>query len=230
MFYDPLKDSFVGSCIGYGAYMVGKSFSDIVSNEPFTYLIKTLRIECEKIITTTHGAVNGKVRATSQNVFALWLAGQSKEVMNPICDSLRECVVLLKDSEQTIQTMKWAAMRSAFWTGGVEAIFGIFSSLARKEPRPLVIDLLEGGLRGAVLGMGAGISSGTSAREVGAKAISGLIVGYTAGIAGAFIGALVGKVFRLTGEKFGCDHKVVQISAGSVFLLLAGSFLRLKKA
>jgi hypothetical protein len=93
--------------------------------------------------------------------------------------------------EKVVHVSREAGVRSAFWAGTVETGVNFFRSWKSKESRPLVVDMIEGGMRGSVIGMVTG-ACGSNEGPKAVQIFTGAGIGCAAGMVGACFGNLSG--------------------------------------
>lgn len=103
----------------------------------------------------------------------------------------RDTSALVDQIEKVVQVSQKVGIRSAFWAGTVETAVNFLRSLKSKESRPLVLDMVEGGMRGSLIGIGTGVCS-TNEGPKAVQILTGAGIGFSAGMIGAFFGHLSG--------------------------------------
>lgn len=161
-----------------GSYLVGESFSKTTGSmyAPMLDFAKQYvggtKFDIIRFDVALLGEVKKEMKFTSEHVSAV----------------MTTAIQILKISERI-------GVSCAFWVGGMETGVNFFRSL--KGNRPVVVDILEGGIRGSLIGLGISMLH----REPdyrGMQIATGIATGYVIGMIGAFVGSAAGHLTHLT--------------------------------
>jgi hypothetical protein len=82
-------------------------------------------------------------------------------------------------------------VRSAFWTGGIVTFTSFWLSWKGKEPKDMVVCVLNGGIRGSIVGLGIEALGGNQETKA-LRILGATVVGFVSGLIGSGIGTLAG--------------------------------------
>ncbi len=97
--------------------------------------------------------------------------------------------------EKIVQVSQKAGMYSAALVGCIETARSFAQSWQNKQSKPLVLDMMEGGVQGSLIGLGAGaLIPNEGFKSV--QMMTGAGVGFATGMIGAFVGNMAGRLVK----------------------------------
>lgn len=120
--------------------------------------------------------------------FDVALLGEVKKEMKFTSDHVS---AVMTTAIQILNISEQVGVSCAFWVGGIETGVNFFRSLHGN--RPVVVDILEGGIRGSLLGLFITLLH-REPEYRGIQIATGVATGYVIGMMGAFLGSAGGHL------------------------------------
>ena len=234
------RDAAVGAGLGYAGFVLcretegftGKVFEKY---EPLSGLSKQVTSlseqvdlvgnELQKVIKDTQ-AVADHMKSLPQDVsMGSFLSGQTEaaakqtsRVVGPMLQVTDGVQAGLSGVKTGLEIARNTGSQSATQVAGIEMGISFVESLGRKEGRPIVVNLLQGSLRGSIVGAGLA-ARGENTDSNAIRIATGAGVGFIAGGVAAVAGSTIGCMAKNVAEYFGCKRRAIQVGAGTAMLL-----------